>query len=94
MLTVTDSAIEQLRGLRSQPGVPGDVGVRIARRETDGEFAMSLTGTAAAGDQVIEADDVLLFLAAEAVIVLNDKVLDASVGDQGQVSFVIDEQKP
>jgi Fe-S cluster assembly iron-binding protein IscA len=93
MLTLTDSAIEVIRDLRIQPGTPPDTALRISLREGDGgeTLAMSYAQTPAQGDQIIEAEDVRLYLQGQAAEILDDKVLDAEVTESGEVSFLVGE---
>jgi Fe-S cluster assembly iron-binding protein IscA len=87
MLTLTDSAIALIRDLRAQPAVADDAAIRIVPK--DGELSLSFVGEPAQGDQVVEVDDVRLFLQQEAAARLDDKVLDARTTDQGKPSFLI-----
>jgi Fe-S cluster assembly iron-binding protein IscA len=41
------------------------------------------------GDQVVEQDGARVFLTSRVADALDDKVLDASVGDQGRIGFLI-----
>jgi len=45
-----------------------------------------------AGDRVIEEADVQVFVQPEAAATLHDKSLDAQVGEDGEVSFMLQPQ--
>jgi iron-sulfur cluster assembly protein len=86
VLTLTGPAVAAIRTLTSQPGLPDDTGLRIAPEDENGEagaLTLSVSPGPEAGDQVIEADGVRVFLQTEAAGMLADKSLDAQVDDDG-----------
>ena len=93
MLTLTDQAVTAIRNLTAQAGLPPETGLRIAPEDgaTPG-LALSLADAPQAGDQVIEASDVQVFVQPEASAVLDDKSLDAQINDDGEVSFTLQNQ--
>jgi iron-sulfur cluster assembly protein len=94
VLTLTDQAVAAIRDLTNRPGLPAQTGLRIEPQSADGDggLALSLSDGPQAGDQVIEAADVHVFVQHEAASVLTDKALDAEVNDDGQVSFLLQQQ--
>ena len=93
MLTLTDQAVTAIRNLTARAGLPPETGLRIAPE--DGEprgLALSLADSPQAGDQVIEASDVHVFVQPEASAVLDDKALDAQINEDGEVSFTLQNQ--
>jgi len=93
MLTLTDQAVAAIRNLTTRPGLPPQTGLRIAPGEADtGGLALSLSDGPQAGDRVIEEADVQVFVQPEAAATLDDKSLDAQVGEDGEVSFMLQPQ--
>ena len=95
MLALTESAIEVIHELTSLPGLPADTGLRIAPNtdDTSGQaFAVSLSHGPAQDDQVIESGQARVYVEPEIAGRLQDKVLDAQVGEQGQVAFLVEPQ--
>jgi len=95
VLTLTDQAVAAIRDLTNRPGLPAQTGLRIEPQSTaDGAsgLALSLSDGPQAGDQVIEEADVQVFVQHEAAPVLADKALDAQVNDEGEVSFLLQQQ--
>lgn len=83
MLTLTGPAIEAIRTLTTQPGLPASTGLRIAPEDGEAGLALSLSEGPQTGDEVIEAEGVRVFLETEAAYMLDDKALDAEVDDEG-----------
>ncbi|HEV8219898.1 MAG TPA: Fe-S cluster assembly protein HesB [Streptosporangiaceae bacterium] len=93
MLTLTDQAVTAIRNLTTQAGLPPETGIRIAPEAGDERgLALSLADAPQAGDQVIEAADVHVFVQPEASAVLDDKALDAQINEEGEVSFTLQTQ--
>ena len=92
MLTLTDNAVTAIRDLLVGEDVSADAGLRIAPKADEaGTLEVSLASTPQAGDQVVEKADVRVFVAEEAVPILDDKSLDAAPGGApGQPSFRLD----
>jgi Fe-S cluster assembly iron-binding protein IscA len=55
-------------------------------------LALSLSDGPQPGDEVIEEADVHVFVQHEAAPVLADKALDAQVNENGEMSFLIQQQ--
>lgn len=93
MLTLTDTAsiaikaiVEQSPagdggGLRIQPGGDNSAGLQIA-----------IVDAPEAADAVIEQEGARVFLEAQLALLLDDKVLDAQVDQEGAVRFALGEQ--
>jgi Fe-S cluster assembly iron-binding protein IscA len=96
VLTLTHAAVELIHDLKAQPGVASDMGLRITtQHEVDGNrLAISFAEEPALGDQVVEAEDVRLYLQDEAADILDGKVLDARLDEQGEPGFLIENQTP
>lgn len=94
MLTMTPAASTVVKTLVAQsPEVADDGGLRIDTGAPDGaDFAVTITETPQPTDAVVEHDGAKVFLAESAVLVLDDKVLDARVDDAGAVEFAIGQQ--
>jgi iron-sulfur cluster assembly protein len=92
VLTLTDQALTAIRNLTSRPGLPEETGLRIASEGSSG-LSLSLSAGPQAGDRVIEEADVQVFVQPDAAAVLDDKALDAQVGHDGEVSFVLQPQE-
>ncbi len=93
MLTLTDQAIAAIRNLTTRPGLPAQTGLRIAPGEADtGGLSLSLSDGPQAGDRVIEETDVQVFVQPDAADALDDKELDAQVGEDGEVAFLLQPQ--
>ncbi|UBU12006.1 HesB/IscA family protein [Nonomuraea gerenzanensis] len=91
MLTLTDNAVVAIRDLMVGEDVPADAGLRISPKADEaGTLEVSLASTPQAGDQVVEKEDVRVFVAEEAVPILDDKSLDAQPGAPGQPTFRLD----
>src|SRR5215469_12627243 len=88
VLTLTDQAVAALRELTTQPGLPAEAGLRIAPPESGADgLALSLAEGPQAGDQVIEDAGVHVYVQSDAAAALDDKALDARIGETGEVSF-------
>jgi iron-sulfur cluster assembly protein len=92
MLAVTENAVAVIRDLTSQESVPDGAGLRIATDPQAGALKLSLAPRPEAGDQVVDAAGVRLFLDAGAATVLDDKALDAAVDGTGGVEFAVSDQ--
>lgn len=93
MLTLTDQAVTAIRNLTARAGLPPETGLRISPEDgATRELALSLADAPQAGDQVIEAADVHVFVQPEASAVLEDKALDAQINEDGEVSFALQSQ--
>ncbi len=90
MLRLTENAAAAIRGLTDAPGAEG---VRISQADpslaTGGVgLQIELVGAAAPEDAVVEAEGFCIFLAPEAVDLMEGKVLDADVESE-EVRFAV-----
>lgn len=83
MLTLTGPAVEAIRSLTTQPGLPANTGLRIAPEDDEAGLSLSLSEGPQTGDEVIETAGVRVFLQTEAAHMLDDKALDAEIDDEG-----------
>ncbi len=94
MLAITDTAAEAIRGIVAAPELPEGAGLRIATQpgaET-GALEVSVAETPAASDQVVDEHGARVFVEADAVPLLDDKLLDAQI-DGARVGFMLSEQE-
>ncbi len=93
MLTMTPAASTVVKTLVAQNPQVEDGGLRIDTDSAEGaDFAVSITDVPEPTDSVVETDGARVFLGETAVMVLDDKVLDAKVDDAGAVQFAIAQQ--
>jgi iron-sulfur cluster assembly protein len=92
MLTFTETATATIEELTSRPGLPDTNGLRISSNTgspAESTLAVTLTAAPAPDDQVIELPRSKVYLEPEAADLLDDKVLDANVSEDGSVSFSV-----
>ncbi len=91
MLTLTDTAAEAIRGIVAAPELPDGAGLRIATQPGSDETAtleVSVAETPAETDQVVDESGARVFVEADAVPLLDDKLLDAQI-DGTRVGFML-----
>lgn len=90
MLTLTENATNVVKTIANQnPDVDG-AGLRIAAIADDNtELNLSVVPAPEDTDSVVEVDGARVFLEPVASEMLDDKVLDARVEDNGAVSFAL-----
>ncbi len=94
MLLLTENASTIVKSIASQTpdidGAENHVGLRIVADSVDStELSLAVVPEPELTDQVIETGGALVYLEPNAVIMLDDKVLDAQVEENGSVSFAI-----
>jgi iron-sulfur cluster assembly protein len=90
MLDLTENATSVIRSIAERPELPDDAGLRVTSDAAgSGRLSVSAAGGPAEGDQIVEKEGARVFLEPQAAAVLDDKVLDAQVGDQGNVQFLV-----
>jgi Fe-S cluster assembly iron-binding protein IscA len=95
MLTLTDRAVAAISALTQQSDLPDEsAGLRIVAHGTTqdqgrGELSLSLSQAPQGGDAVVEEGPARVFLESEAAIALDGQQLDATVGADGGVKFLI-----
>ena len=95
MLDLTDNATSVIRSIAERPESPDDAGLRVtatAGGESTGRLAVAAAAGPQEGDQVVEKQGARVFLDPQAAVILDDKILDAQVGDEGGVEFLISGQ--
>ena len=90
MLLLTENATTVVRSIGASPELPDGAGLRIANdaAETD-DLSVSAVASPAEDDVVVEEGGARVFLDQDAAQMLEDKVLDARVGDDGDVEFLL-----
>ena len=90
MLVLTDNATAVIRALGDRPELPDGAGLRITSAdepEAQGLRVMPATNPDV-GDEVMENAGARVFLDPGAALVLEDKILDARVEEDGAVQFL------
>lgn len=90
MLTITETAREFIRRIPANPMLPSSAGLRISRRKgaADGPLNVTAADKPKEGDEVLECDGGRVFLGAQAVKALQDKLLDARL-EAGRIQFTV-----
>jgi iron-sulfur cluster assembly protein len=90
MLTLTENASTIVRDITTQPGMMETSGLRITTEAGDQPgFQISAASEPEAEDQVVEQSGATIYLDNQSAELLDDKVLDAAVDDQGRVEFAL-----
>jgi iron-sulfur cluster assembly protein len=89
MLTLTPVAAAEIRNIVDQPEVPDGGGLRIAHDSTAGSLTLSLAAVPAEDDRVLDESGARVFLDPEAAAILDDKTLDVTSDNGGQLQFAI-----
>lgn len=90
MLTLTENASTIVRDITAQPGMSETAGLRITTEAGDQpSFAISAADQPQADDQVVEQSGATIYLDQESAELLDDKILDAAVDEQGKVEFAL-----
>jgi iron-sulfur cluster assembly protein len=92
MLAVTERAASAIHALTDPPQVPEGTGLRIATGAQAGSLQLSLATAPADGDQVLSSGDALLFLDAAAAMMLDEKLIDATMSEGGEIEFILSDQ--
>jgi len=94
LLALTDSAVQAVKGIVSSSEETAETGGLRLVAEHGGAhvgFQLSVVALPAEDDEVVEEGGARLFLEPEAAVLLEDKLLDASV-ERDQVEFLLVEQ--
>jgi Fe-S cluster assembly iron-binding protein IscA len=90
VLTLTENATYVVRSITEQSTDDAAAGLRISPAGADpAEMALAPAFAPEPGDQIVEEAGARLFLEKSAATMLDDKVLDAVVDDQGGVQFAV-----
>lgn len=88
MLTLTETATSAVKAIIDQ--TPDAEGLRIGSGpEENPGFAVSVVSSPEPGDSTVESAGARVFLEPAAAAVLDDKCLDAQIGDTGTVTFAL-----
>jgi len=94
MLTLTDSASTVVKSIVDRSPDNTDAALRISAAEPGAtDLSLAVATSAEPNDTVIETAGATVFVEQNAALVLDDKVLDAQIDDDGSVRFSIDVQK-
>jgi Fe-S cluster assembly iron-binding protein IscA len=94
MLTLTDSASSVVKTIIERTPDASDAALRISASEAGAtDLSLAVASQAEPTDTVIENAGAKVFIEQNAALVLDDKVLDAQIDDEGSVRFSIDLQK-
>ncbi len=90
MLTLTENASTIVRDITAQQGMPESAGLRITTEAGDqAGFALSAAEQPLSDDQVVEQAGATIYLDETSAELLDDKILDAAVDEQGRVEFAL-----
>ena len=90
MLTLTENAAAVVKTIAGQSTAAETSGLRFSRQaENEKALTINTAESPQPGDEVVERDGARVFLAQEAVAVLDDQILDAQVDSAGGVQFTI-----
>lgn len=93
MLTLTDNAADIVKQIADQLPDADESGLRISEAdESDPGLILAAVSAPEPGDQVIDDHGARVFLDRTAATILDHKVLDARVEDDGAVTFGLGEQ--
>jgi iron-sulfur cluster assembly protein len=90
MLTLTETATTAVRSMVDRNPAISDGGLRI-ESDSDGgnSFAVALVPESKPGDAIVDSGGARVYLEQNAARILEDKVLDASVSEDGAVTFAL-----
>lgn len=89
MLTITDTAAEAVKTILARSTEEDGVGVRITDAGGDAGFELSLAPAPAPQDTVVANQGARVFLDESAATALDDRVLDAELGQDGSLRFAL-----
>ena len=90
MLTLTETAVTVVKSIVNQDPTVTDGALRIHHGQgTDRDFEIAVVADGQPGDAVVESAGARVFVAESATAVLDDKTLDAEVGENGAVTFAL-----
>ena len=93
MLTLTENATNIVRNIANQSPEPDSAGLRISSDgSAEAPFAVTAADAAQPGDQVVSNEGANVYLDGPTAELLDDKVLDARVDEEGRVEFGLGQQ--
>ena len=90
MLALTENVTEIVKKLSDE--VPAISGLRIAAEPDGQSLSVSPADQAAPDDQVIEQDGATVYVDGPAAEMLDDKILDGGVDEEGNIQFALGQQ--
>jgi Fe-S cluster assembly iron-binding protein IscA len=93
MLTLTENATAIVRNIATQSPQPDTAGLRITSDgDAEAPFAVTAADGAEPGDQTVSQEGANVYLDAPTADLLDDKVLDARVDEEGRIEFALGQQ--
>lgn len=90
MLTLTETASTVVKGIVDRAPDISDGGLRIATTPgTERDLQVAVVAEPLPGDVLIENEGARVFVSDEASAVLDNKTLDAQLGENGSVTFAL-----
>lgn len=90
MLTLTENASTIVNEITSQIGLGESGGLRISADDsTQPTFEITAAEQGEPDDQVVEQAGATVYLDEAAAVLLDDKILDATVDEQGRPAFAV-----
>ena len=89
MVTLTNEAMEAIRGLAVQRGTPENTSLRIAQDHNSARLRATFTQSPVTGDLIVDAPGVRLYLDATAARAFHGKALHAVPHPHGGVAFTL-----
>lgn len=90
MLTLTETATTVVKQIVAGTPDAENGGLRIGKGSAEErDFAVSIVATPEPGDALVESDGAKVFLEPSTSQILEDKTLDAQVGENGTVTFAL-----
>ena len=90
MLALTENVTEIVKKLSDE--VPAISGLRIAAEPDGQSLSVSPADQAAPDDQVIEQDGATVYVDGPTAEMLDDKILDGGVDEEGNIQFALGQQ--
>jgi len=93
LLALTDNAVEAVKGIVSSSEETAETGglrLTAVREGMQASFKLRVVQLPAEDDQVIESEGARVFVEQEAATLLDDKVLDATIEQNGVAFMVLD----
>lgn len=93
MLTLTENASTIVNEITNQIGLGEGGGLRISADDsTRPSFELTTAEHGEPGDQAVEQAGATVYLDEAAAVLLDDKILDATVDEEGRPAFAVAQQ--
>lgn len=90
MLTLTETAATVVKSIVDQDSTVTDGGLRIGTSPgAEREFKIAVVAEPQPGDALVENDGARVYVAETASEILDNKTLDAQVGENGSITFAL-----